>query len=286
MTSSRFEAGKKYPFITHTTERTEDKSTFNSYDFNDSDHFKTIGTKIVMLKCVSEHDVDIDYSENKTKGYIFVDDNNIEYHNQYPTASYGQTSTIGDFIASGLIKVEGGEIELVSYISLSYALKSLENTLIKAPERFTAQTASLFEDIYTFLDNNGLKAQYGVFMEDYTKLLTVKIVDADQSHGVNTEVNTNLKNLIAIKVVWVVGYTGKENSDATWYHTEKKARSVFDEIKAKDTSSNGDKHFLFPFVVSAKEVQDNICSQVKEFFDNVDKSSLLSHHDHVELIES
>lgn len=75
----RYVIGKVYPFV--------EKQSFEDNDY-----------RIVMCECVSEHTVPIEYSSNHTTtGYAFKDDCGNIWHNQYPTAKYGQVDTSTDY---------------------------------------------------------------------------------------------------------------------------------------------------------------------------------------------
>lgn len=55
--------------------------------------------EIKKLTVTEHHKVEVKYFENQGKtadGYVLIDFENKVYHNQYPTASYGQTSDAGD----------------------------------------------------------------------------------------------------------------------------------------------------------------------------------------------
>ena len=55
--------------------------------------------EIKKLTVKEHHKVEVKYYENQGKtadGYVLIDFENKIYHNQYPTASYGQTSDAGD----------------------------------------------------------------------------------------------------------------------------------------------------------------------------------------------
>lgn len=281
MARSRFEAGKQYPFITHTTKCMENGKTFNAYSFDDNDHFKTVDTKIVMLTCVSEHDVPIEYSDNMAKGYFFVDPDGVELKNQYPTASYGQMSDTADYLAIGFIKDEDGNDDIIHYYCLKQAISSLDRLQRKYPESYTESMKSLFDEILTFIKENNLKLEYSVFKEDFLDFNLISLVDANDNHGVNDELGLSNNNQVQIKVVWVVGSENGNESEIQWFHTETASKEKFAALEHLSDEGKTN-YYHFPYVVSAKEKADAITDEILAFFKKTDKSEVLANLSSVE----
>lgn len=129
----------------------------------DEDEGEEVEMLIKPLTCESEHDVDIDYSNDKTKGYIFRDEDGNKYHNQYPSASYGQMSNRGDWECMGI--VEG---KLIHYSSVDFVYSDIKRSLFKFPnpqiDDFLKNRAS---EIEAELEKVGLKLVESEFMIKY-----------------------------------------------------------------------------------------------------------------------
>lgn len=163
MAKSRFEVGKSYPFIGHTY-TSKDGRTLASYGYRDWEGM-TIATHLQMLKCESEHDVPIDYTNQETaKGYVFVDENQRRAHNQYPSASYGQMSNTADFVASIFDKEKGEIIELIR-IDIAYA--DIVRMEAKQPQSITQGMLDVKQKMVNFLKEQGLQFVESELMQKY-----------------------------------------------------------------------------------------------------------------------
>lgn len=81
--------------------------------------------ELIELKCSEHHNVPVEYSKNDTTdGFIFTDANGVKYENQYPSASYGQTSTIGDHICSLFINEENNK-QLLYFFDVKYLIDDM-----------------------------------------------------------------------------------------------------------------------------------------------------------------
>lgn len=91
MANTRYEPGKEYAFVNVIYDRPSPLITFLYVPWHDI--LKEIVVK--RLKCVEHHRVPDDWGDEiKYDGFIFqdVEGNEDRWYNQYPRASYGQTS--------------------------------------------------------------------------------------------------------------------------------------------------------------------------------------------------
>lgn len=80
-----------------------------------------IAFDIKLPKCIEHVQVPVEYSDSKTDGYRFALENDEpnEFHNQFPTASYGQLSTETDYYFHYVeYKPDGSISNLTDYIDL------------------------------------------------------------------------------------------------------------------------------------------------------------------------
>ncbi|BCG50189.1 hypothetical protein [Ralstonia phage RP13] len=102
----RFNVGQKIPFVTIQFERANGVKEMTGFSglYQPWDH-KLINIHVVMLECKEHHKVP-NYWDNSTPpkldcdGFIFTDDEGTRWLNQYPRASYGQTTDTADRVVS------------------------------------------------------------------------------------------------------------------------------------------------------------------------------------------
>ncbi|EQM48497.1 hypothetical protein D051_0828 [Vibrio parahaemolyticus VPCR-2010] len=138
-----------------------------------------ISTEFVVLTCKEEHEVPIDYSDSKTEGYTFTDEGeNVIFNNQYPSASYGQLSTAGDYIVKALVRDDSGEPSLLKYVLAESVLNDI--SMFGALHGLTEKFEQVVNEIKQAVDVNGFKLEDDelckLFKDKNKKLL--KIVEA------------------------------------------------------------------------------------------------------------
>lgn len=162
-TKSRFTTDKTYHFISFIYSRGERFYSSPLISAPDKDSGEEVEMLIKPLTCESEHDVEIDYSDDKTKGYIFKDEDGNEYHNQYPRASYGQMSNRGDYECLAI--VDG---ELIHYAKAESVYSDIKRSLFKFPNRkIDDYLKSLISEIEKEVGKAGLKFVESEFMIKY-----------------------------------------------------------------------------------------------------------------------
>jgi hypothetical protein len=140
----RYNVGQEYPFInitfTHKNGSISD-SGMGIYSPSRGDRDLKINSK--LLKCESHHKVPVDYSDSIADGFIFLDKEGNKYYNQYPTASYGQTSDEGDRIAI----FESPPATVIFYRDACYFIGDLKRWIY-----YTEKDGRLpYENISTFI---------------------------------------------------------------------------------------------------------------------------------------
>ncbi len=178
---SRFTPGKKYLFMRH-------EFALLDKDGNQSGSVHHVGmmmepllnTEFIVLTCKEEHDVPVDYSDDKAKGYIFTSEElGLDLKNQYPTASYSQLSTAGDYIAKALSKDENGEPCLLKYVLAETVLSDI--TMEGWNHPLSHKLLSVVKEIKEAVPVHGFRF---IEDEDYNKLFTdgreklLKVVEA------------------------------------------------------------------------------------------------------------
>ncbi|OXX45122.1 hypothetical protein B9J93_11855 [Vibrio sp. V17_P4S1T151] len=172
---SRFQVGQKHPFVRHTVWLRDLKGNRTRTSHSLTPHGEdTESTEIVYLTCISEHDVPHEYDESQlAKGYIFKkDDCEHDFHNQYPTASYGQVSTFGDWVASAFYETESG-YEEQEYFSVSEALNSIER-FGKNGEALPEYLSKIKSIMLKSLEENGFKLEETDFSKRHSQAIGYK----------------------------------------------------------------------------------------------------------------
>lgn len=266
MSKSRFEVGKKYPFIGHIYKSKKSGNILASYSLFDNDDFDLYQTNLVLLECVSEHDVPIAYQDDSTaKGYIFKsDDGKIEYHNQFPTASYGQMSTTSDYIASAIVEIDGQE-ELSQLISVNHALEDILRLEIKYPDMVTDTTKEMKLKMIDFVTESGFKLNHASFVEGYRDFRILKLIDSDSNFSLNKEMNPDSVPHTQIQIVWVVA-----GDELKWFYTHSAAKKHITEDKSLKDG------YLFPYAVSHDAEDELILGEINDFYNKIDKECLFN----------
>lgn len=151
----KYEIGKSYLFV-HAT--SDIKTSNENHDFKmktpssqmagiDITYFRNVGTAVereftsiefLELTCTEIRESKCAWGSNeKYKGYIFEDSEKNVFAIQYPTASYGQTSDKGDYIASRYdVEKEKEDLDILEksgylnqYMLFSYLLSDLERAI-------------------------------------------------------------------------------------------------------------------------------------------------------------
>ncbi|MCX8795898.1 hypothetical protein [Vibrio parahaemolyticus] len=177
---SRFEPGKKYLFMRHQFVSLDKNGKPNGTLFYTSMLDQPlISTEFVVLTCKEEHEVPIDYSNTKSTGYTFSnEEENVIFNNQYPSASYGQLSTAGDYIVKALVTDDSGERSLLKYVLAENVLNDI--SMFAAPHGLTETLEQVVNEIKQAVDVNGFKFEedeLSKLFKDKNKEL-LKIVEA------------------------------------------------------------------------------------------------------------
>lgn len=163
---SRFSVGKTYLFFTNHLRSVENPEKDITYYGVLGAGLNLVKTEVLELLCISEHDVPVEYREeegNTAKGYIFIDAQGAEYHNQYPVASYGQMSDAGNRIVT---KNDG---EFTDFYLASSMLSEVNRILENKGETALADDAKqTVENVKSFLVSNGY------YTEEELVLKTIK----------------------------------------------------------------------------------------------------------------
>ncbi|HDV5593694.1 TPA: hypothetical protein RI785_002412 [Vibrio cholerae] len=177
---SRFEPGKKYLFMRHQFVSLDKNGKPNGTLFYTSMLDQPlISTEFVVLTCKEEHEVSIDYTNDKTTGYTFTgEDQNVIFNNQYPSASYGQLSTAGDYIVKAIVSDDSGEPSLLKYVLAENVLNDI--SMFCALHGLTEKLELVINEIKQAVDVNGFKFEedeLSKLFKDKDKEL-LKIVEA------------------------------------------------------------------------------------------------------------
>jgi hypothetical protein len=165
---SRFTVGQTYLFTTAVW--TKDDTG------QDKQHYLPLyrsllkEVKVVALTCKSEHQVPIEYVEGRTGvGYIFVDPDGMEWHNQYPVASYGQITDVAD----RLVNPQDGQP--ASLGKKYHLMDDLMCQYLDMDTNLNAAGAHQLELMINWLDQHGYKFSY-VGHDKVPELYQVKII--------------------------------------------------------------------------------------------------------------
>lgn len=130
---SRFNLNAVYLYVSFIFESEQGYEFYSASParFHSGEGYKRI--EHIELKCVEEHSVPVEYADySRATGYVFESDEGSTWYNQYPTASYGQTSTAGDNIVhepQGTLNKKTGEREYVEFVTVQSALGQIQSYL-------------------------------------------------------------------------------------------------------------------------------------------------------------
>ncbi len=114
--SIRYEVNQFYPFIFFHGKYREDQPENDPFIMSYTGDKLIERVELKVLKCVEHHKVRGEFDEKnaepKFDGFVFLDQEGLRWHNQYPSASYGQLSDGGD----GVVGIGGDDFINGGYV--------------------------------------------------------------------------------------------------------------------------------------------------------------------------
>jgi len=156
----RFELNQKYPFVCvkFATAHRQFLQGMGASIFQPWEH-KLLDVEVKMLTCVEHHKVPNEWDASTPPkldcdGFIFLDEEtNVRWSNQYPRASYGQTTDTADRIVDRMFpddtdyKALPGDMVLVMELA-TYRLEQIESGLRNAHDVIKKLEAGVDVDKY------------------------------------------------------------------------------------------------------------------------------------------
>lgn len=152
ITKDRFNVGEKHLFLINLFSNKNGDETRYYGIFNEST-ITLLKTTIIELTCIERHVVPVEGSNDSYDGYVFSNENGDLFHNQYPSASFGQTSDLGNKIAWS---TDG---EFNQYLIVSSILEDLSR-MKKETGEISGEALTVFNRINEAMTEKGYEATH------------------------------------------------------------------------------------------------------------------------------